>query len=103
MYYSVTRDTDKFKNEWTQSLKTQKRRYAADNIILNHSYSRTQFPWQDFFQKIPWFLQCTKFPDIYLTAIKLPDISRFSRQVITPPYTFLYSRSRKWYCLYMGW
>ena len=39
------------------------------------------FPWQDFFLNIS--LTFSKIPDICLTAVKFPDISRFSRQVVT--------------------
>ena len=39
------------------------------------------FPWQDFFPDIS--LTVNNIPDIFLTCFKFPDISRFSRQVVT--------------------
>ena len=50
--------------------------YAA----YNEQFLAT-FPWQDFFLNIS--LTFSKIPDICLTAVKFPDISRFSRQVVT--------------------
>jgi len=39
------------------------------------------FPWQEFFPNTS--LTFSKIPDISLTAVKFPGISRFSRQVVT--------------------
>jgi len=44
--------------------------YAHKYAAYSEQFQAT-FPWQDFF------------PDISLTAVKFPDISRFSRQVVT--------------------
>jgi len=44
--------------------------YRRKHATNNKQFLAT-FPWQDFL------------PDISLTAVKIPDISRFSRQVIT--------------------
>jgi len=44
------------------------------NVCTGHIFPEI-FPWQ--------FPTVTKFPDTFLTAIKFPTISRFSRQVVT--------------------
>jgi len=56
------------------------RKYSTSN-----EHFRDTFPWQDFF---PWHspdnsLIVNKIHDISLTCFKFPDISRFSRQVVT--------------------
>jgi len=57
------------------------------NMQLTINSFLATFPWQDFFSNIS--LIFSKIPDISLTAVKFPDISRFSRQVVT---VYVYTR-----------
>jgi len=54
----------------------QQSKIKCTNSANNKQFKAT-FPWQDF---SPTF---SKIPDIPLTAVKFPDISRFSGQVVT--------------------
>jgi len=59
------------------------------NMQLTRNSFRQLFPDKIFFPDIS--LTC-KMPDISLTAVKFPDISRFSRQVVTLFISNIYPR-----------
>jgi len=56
-------------------------------MLLNtHTNANMQLTINSFLQLFPeklFYLTFTYFPDISLTAVKIPNISRFSRQVVT--------------------
>ena len=64
-----------FKTQQTPTKYLHGRKYA----VYNKQFYAT-FPWRDFFPNNS--LIFSKIPDISLTAVKFPDISRFSRQVV---------------------
>ena len=61
--------------------------------VTNKQQFLATFPWQYFSLTLPWLL--VKIPDISLPAVKIREISRFYRQVVSMYYgLYVYNRRR---------
>jgi len=73
-------------NEWSSGL-VSVRPWLWQTTLARLFWARCSlsphplFPDKTFSLTFPWFI--SKIPDISLTAVKFPDISRFSKQVVT--------------------